>query len=114
MNRNNPIEAEVEKTLGLLQRRIEIEDDPYFYARLKHRIDNLNRKKLSRFPLSVLLEAKYLRPAAVTVVFLVNIFSGVILFSGGTDGYLNREQYLEVFAEEFSLFENSSELPLFQ
>ncbi len=116
MRHSDRIEAEVEKTLGLLEMRTELEVGPYFYARLKHRIDSLNKKKLTRFPLTGLVELKYLRPAAVAVIVLINIFSGMILlsgdttgYSGDTTGYQDREMYLEAFADEFSLAGQGSE-----
>lgn len=110
MRRNERVKTEVERTLGLLEQRIELEADPHFYAQLKRRINGLSRRKPARLPLFGLLEVKILRPVAVAALVLINIFSGMVLFSRDTGGYQHRELYLQAFAEEFSLTDRDSAL----
>ena len=109
MNRKARIEEEVERTLDLLRKKEEPEADPFFYTRLQSRIDGLEREGRKRHRLSGLIDSRHLRPTVVVAIVVINVLSGIMLFHGDTRQSQCRVEYLQAFAEEYSLYQNDYE-----
>ena len=112
MMKQEKIEQEIVKTLECFETAERLKADPYFYRRLQARIKGNEKQK--RFSLQGILSAKALRPALITAIVVLNIFTAMMVFKG-TDGRIDsRDQYLTAFAEEYSLDLNSVSSYIFE
>jgi len=97
-NINKDIAEEVEKTMALLDTRVEIEADSWFYTRLRAKLSE--KDVSSNTPFSVLL-----KPALLLVFLLINIAALFYVFNRSEGVSAQRK-----IAEEYSLTLNSYEL----
>ncbi len=91
------IEREVLETLELLERPEELPPDPRFYGRVTAR---LAEERTTWRPLSAVL-----KPALITALIVLNLFTAVRYFSGRERQVAaqNREKLLEALAGDLNL-----------
>jgi len=86
---------EVEKTMAYFDRLDKVEADPYFFTRLKTRLDTVNMP--SRNLNGVL------RPAWIILLILINLISVITLWSDGSDNDTIRSMYLQEVATDLTI-----------
>jgi len=99
-SKNKRVAVEVEKTMNLLEEPQLIAADPFFYTRLKVRLDSSDEAvRKSSFIVS------YLRPAFLLLFAVINIFTIYYIFK--QDSVVNAQKS---FADEYNLALNNTEL----
>jgi hypothetical protein len=73
------IEEEIDKTLAAMDRMEKLEAGPYFYTRLKPRLDSREKKATARLPGTLL--SRMLRPVLVTLLLLLNVVTALLILS---------------------------------
>lgn len=104
MNRKAKIEEEVQKTLACFDQAEPLKANPFFYTRLKARIDELDGQKARAKNREFV--AGILQPTLLTFVVAVNVFTAVIFFTQKSEENSNRAQLLNAFASEMTLDTN--------
>ena len=94
------IDAEVSKTLQSLDNLEDIEDDPFFYARLQKRLDRSDTKGKSLFYRLSL--GNRLAPAALGLIFVLNLISVIVFLQSEKQDSVERQTYIETIADEYS------------
>ena len=104
MDRKKRIEQEVQKTLAQFEKAEQLPPDPYFYTRLKSRLEERQRSE-AKLPL-------LLRPAFLALLFVLNIISaGWYLSSDSIDTAATERQELStLFASDFHVQQENFEL----
>jgi hypothetical protein len=104
MDRKQRIEYEVQKALEQFEKAEQLPPDPYFYTRLKSRLDERQRSE-AKLPL-------LLRPAFLALLFFLNIISaGWYLSSGNFDtAAAERQELSTLFASDFHVQQENFEL----
>lgn len=95
------IEEEVYKTLYCLDGVEKVKPRPFFYTRLKQRLDELERQE-AHSPLDIIY-VKFLRPALIPLLIAVSIVSGV--FWGHNVSMIDRSENISTVAEFYGLDE---------
>ena len=94
------LEKEVEKTLQSFDRLQPLAHNPYFYTRLKTRLEEERKRKAGWRPLLVL------RPVLVVLLALVNVYTAFLIWGNGNDTLPYRDAYVSAFASEYALEQN--------
>ncbi|OGN89175.1 MAG: hypothetical protein A2Z74_01230 [Chloroflexi bacterium RBG_13_46_9] len=104
MTRKEKIEQEVQKTFESFDQVERLKSNPFFYARLKTRIDDLysKKKKIRGWEFA----RRVLKPALLLLIIALNIFSATLFFKYRTQDYTNREQLLDFWGQELILNSN--------
>lgn len=95
------IEEEVNKTLHCLDRVERVKPRPFFYSRLKQRLDELERHE-TRSPLDSVY-VKFMRPVLIPMLIVMSIVSGVLW--GRTLSYDDRAENINTIAVFYGLNE---------
>ncbi len=100
------VEDEVLGTLGSLDSLPEIEPDPYFYAKVRQKLDESAEPAESW--LGRLIFGYRLGPALLAAMILINV--GTVYFALRGDDYEtdDRDQYIEAIVDQYSLGTTSS------
>jgi hypothetical protein len=69
MNKQNKIKNEIDKTLGLFDKKESLPPNPYFYTRVKQRLNEKSKKKFSVFSV--------LKPAFFTILIALNVTTAI-------------------------------------
>lgn len=104
MSRKKRIEQEVEKTIQCFESAEKLEDNPFFYTRVKARIESRkkqSRKNLWQFSWGIL------KPAFFVLIVVINIVTVTIYFTSKQSQTNDQEQLLQAFAQEFTLDQSS-------
>ena len=104
MSRKKKIEHEVEKTLQCFDSAEKLEENPFFYTRVKARIESRNNeagKSLWQFGWSIL------KPAFLVLIIVINIITVTMYFTSKQSQTGYQEQLMQTFAQEFSLDQSS-------
>jgi hypothetical protein len=104
MSRKKKIEKEVEKTLQCFEQAEKLADNPFFYTRVKARIEGRKapaRKNVWQFGWSVL------KPAFLILIVALNILTVTIYFTSNQSLTSDQDQLLQAFAQEFALDQSS-------
>ena len=110
-NDRDQAERETRKTLNSLEGIDDIEAGPYFYTRLKARIDSAGHVR-DPWVVRALLGGR-LVPTMLAVVFVLNVLSAVVVLSDAEDSQIEVQQtYREALAEEYLLSGTSSWLEI--
>ena len=104
MTKKETIEQEVQKTFESFDQAKRLKSNPFFYARLKTRIDNLHAKKQKIRGWE--FAGRVLKPALLLLIIALNIFSATLFFKYQTQDYTNREQLLDFLGQELTLDSN--------
>lgn len=107
MSNKKRIEQEVEKTLKLLEEIEQLELNPFLYTRIRARMKREEDAGIESSA-GIKLNSKLI-PAFLVVLFLINLYSIFSLYDsfGKTEFTKNRTQYIEKFAEDYMLSQNS-------
>ena len=104
MNRKEKIEQEVQKTLECINQAERLKSNPFFYTRLKAKIDDLHSQKQKirgwEFAWGVL------KPGLLLLIIILNIFTAILFLKNRDNEYSSREQLLDAFAQELTLDSN--------
>jgi len=104
MNRKEKIELEVQKTFQSFDQAERLKSNPFFYARLKTRIDNLHSTKQNIRGWES--AGRVLKPALLLMIIALNILSATLFLNNRSSNCSNREQLLDAFAKELTLDSN--------
>ncbi len=106
MRTNKQIEEEVKKTMDLLNEKESTEINPFFYTRVKAKLDEVENT-------SAVKEGSYfqlvLKPAFLAVIISLNIVSGYFLLKEEDQSY-SREDFINAFSEDYSITDSDSEI----
>lgn len=104
MNRKEKIEQEVRKTLEQFDQAEKLPPDPYFYTRLKSRLDEKQHRGV-RFP-------ALLKPAFLALLFILNVLTASWYLSAGSTATQSngRQELAALFASEFRTQQENIEL----
>ena len=69
MNKQEKIQSEIDKTLGLFEQKDALPPNPYFYTRVQQRLNEKSRKGFSIF--------KILKPAFFTALIALNLTTAI-------------------------------------
>jgi len=97
---NKRVTIEVDKTMSLLEEPQYIATDPFFYTRLKARIDSYDRALKAHKSFNTLLQ-----PVFLLLLVAVNVFTLYYIFK--QDSAAEAQQ---TFADEYNLALNDTEL----
>jgi len=104
MTKKEKIEQEVQKTLESFDQAEQLKSNPFFYTRLKARIDDLSTQKRKirgwEFAWGIL------KPALLFLIIVLNIFTATLFLKNRNSEYSSREQLLDAFAQELTLDSN--------
>jgi hypothetical protein len=78
MNKDQRIIDEVNKTLNVMDNIRNLDENPFFYTRLKARLEGKSGRSVSPLQKFVVV----LRPVGLAALFLVNIFTAVYFLNG--------------------------------
>ena len=97
MDRKKKIEEEIARTLDAFDRVERLPEDPYFYTRLQARLRERETDKIGLF--------KFLRPAIVTALLIVNIVTAFFYLSADTSGQTtdSRQQIVLLLSKELGI-----------
>lgn len=99
MNKKEKIEQEIQKTLDLLDQPQNLAPNPFFYTRVRQRLDE---KSQSHPKISL---AAVLKPALMTVLLAMNLGTA-IWYLGGTPATTSsqpRQELVQLLANDFQL-----------
>jgi len=101
MTKKEKIEQEVQKTLEGFDQAERLKSNPFFYTRLKARIDDLHpqKQKIRGWELAWGI----LKPALLFLIIALNIFTATLFLKNRNNEYSSREQLLNAFAQELTL-----------
>ena len=108
MSKQEKIQNEIDKTLGLFDKKESLPPNPYFYTRVKQRI---NEKPKKEFTLSAVL-----KPAFFTVLVALNLTTA-IWYTSSDSIISNTETDLElvdILKTDFNLESDQTENLLFE
>ena len=104
MTKKEKIEQEVQKTFESFGQAERLKSNPFFYTRLKARIDDLHSQKQKtrgwEFAWGIL------QPALFLLIIVLNIFTATLFLKNRNNEYSSREQLLDAFAQELTLDSN--------
>jgi hypothetical protein len=101
MNKKDKIEYEVKKTLDCFDHPGQLKSNPFFYTRVKARIEEL--ENYGRKPESGKLVWGILKPALLFSIVAINIVTATLFLKNPNDTSTSREQIINAFANEFTL-----------
>ena len=81
------VQIEIDKTLGLLDQKESLPPNPYFYTRIKQRLDEKKRKKFSF--------SNSLKPALFTLLLILNLTTVI--------WYTSSEELIDLTESEIAL-----------
>ena len=108
MKRQNDIEHEVMKTLESLDEVEDIEVSPFFFTRVRAKIQEAEQRKV-RSSRSLFVPAK-LRLAGIIVLVAINLASFISLWQSSYTQTDDRQTYLSTFADEYGLTQDEGDL----
>ena len=108
MNKEKKIEHEIEKTLGMFERKDSIPSNPYFYTRVKQRIDEKSNKEFSVFGV--------LKPAFFTLLVVLNLTTAIWYTSSidSTTGTETDSELVDILKSDFNLDSDNNESLIFE
>lgn len=92
MNKESRIELEITQTLACLDKIKNIEAGPFFYNRLKAKIETPAESPVKQM----------LRPAFLILLVIINLVTAIVIFQNSGGGPDNRRDALTSAAEEYS------------
>lgn len=108
MSKQEKIQKEIDKTLGLFDKKESLKPNPYFYTRVQQRI---NEKPKKEFSLSAIL-----KPAFFTVLVTLNLTTAIWYTS--SDGIISSSEteieLVDILKTDFNLESDQTENLLFE
>lgn len=108
MNKQERIQSEIDKTLGLFDKKESLPPNPYFYTRVQQRINEKSRKG---FSLSAVL-----KPAFFTALVAINLTTA-IWYTSSDSLAISSENNLEltdILISDFNLENDQTENLIFE
>ena len=108
MNKKEKIEQEVEKTLAMFDKKTDLKPNPYFYTRVKQRIEEKRKPKYS--------VAAILKPAFFTMLLVLNVTT--VVWYTNTDSIVTisetKTELADILKNDFNLDKNQSQSLIFE
>jgi len=101
MNKKEKIEQAVQKTLDSFDQAERLKSNPFFYTRLKARIEELDAQRMQ--PKGWEIARGVVKPALLLLIIALNIFTATLFFKNRNNESSSREQLLNSFAQELAL-----------
>lgn len=101
MNKEDRIEQEIAKTLACLDNIENIEAGPYFYSRLRAKLETPVEPREHWY--RRLFGMQLLRPAFLILLVVVNLITAVLVLQNKSGSVDYRGEHLSAVAEEYSL-----------
>lgn len=104
MNKKDYIDQEVSKTMELLDNQHEIPPNPFFYTRVKARLDKKYKKRN--------VFSAILKPALFTLLFAINLGTGAWYLSGDQEETQieSRKELIETLSGDLNLDSSHSDI----
>ena len=104
MKKNKKIEQEVLKTMDLFQQRETLPPNPYFYYRIRQRLEERNTERE--------ILSGILKPALLTLLILFNIFTAYWYIEGSVSYTQTgtRKELIEILAGDLNLDKEQTNL----
>ncbi len=109
MNKKENIESEIQKTMKQFELKEQLQPNPYFYTRVKTRLDE-RRSKPRKF-YSVILQ-----PALLTALVALNLSTAIWYFNS-SEQYsetIKKTNLIDIFSEDFKIDNNQNSLNIFE
>ncbi len=107
VNREQKIQAEVQRTLDCLDRVERMPENPFFASRVLARVNNLDSLRSQAMVIQV--AGRLIRPVFIIFLLTVNILTAMVLLNGNTQSESqSRKQFISSMAEDISLNQNQS------
>lgn len=108
MNKKENIKSEIEKTLDMLDHKESLPPNPYFYTRVKQRLNEKSRKKFTF--------AAILKPAFFTALIALNLTTAIWYTS--SESFNNNSDtnlvLADIFKSDFNLETKQTENLIFE
>lgn len=104
MTKKKKIEQEVQKTLEGFDQAERLKSNPFFYTRLRARIEQSDAKQMQ--PKGWEFAWRVLKPALLFLIIALNIFTATQFLKNQNNEPSSREQLLNSFAQELTLDPN--------
>ena len=108
MNKQEKIQNEIDKTLGLFDKKEPLPPNPYFYTRVKQRLNEKTKKEFSMF--------RGLKPACFTALIALNLTTA-IWYTSSDSLVISAETDLElvdILKSDFNFESDQTENLLFE
>jgi hypothetical protein len=102
MSKKEDIQNEIKKTLDCFDRTEPIKTDPYFYTRLKARLEDTESTEI-KLGWGIW---NVLKPALLMSIIALNIYTGLMFFKSQKVDEPNRQELINSFAQELTLDSN--------
>jgi len=99
MNTKNEIKKEVLKTLDCFDQVERLKPEPYFFRRVKNRIDNTNVNDGYRAIFGTIWS--FSKPALVITIIFLNIFTATVFWKNRHNHYSHNNRQLAVLFNDF-------------
>lgn len=108
MNRQEKIEYEIDKTLGLFDNKESLPPNPYFYTRIQQRLNENSKKEFSVF--------RVLKPAFFTALIALNLTTAVWYTSSDSsiDNSETELELVDILKSDFNLVSDQTENLIFE
>ncbi len=108
MNDQEKIQNEIDKTLGMFEKKESLPPNPYFYTRVQQRLNEKTKKEFSIFSV--------LKPALFTALIAINLTTAV-WYTSSDSSVVSTDKELElvdVFKSDFNLESDQTENLIFE
>lgn len=108
MNKQEKIENEIDKTLGLFDKEESLPPNPYFYTRVKQRLNEKSKKEFSIFGV--------LKPVFFTALVALNLTTAIWYTSADaiTSNIGSDLELVDILKNDFNLDTNQSDNLIFE
>lgn len=108
MDKQDKIEKEIDKTLAMFEKKESLTPNPYFYTRVKQRLDDRKKK---RFTISDIL-----KPAFFTLLIILNLTTAIWYTSSDSSIIISDSdlELVDILKSDFNLENDQTENLLFE
>lgn len=108
MNKQEKIQYEIDKTLGLLEQKEELQPNPYFYTRVQQKLNEKSKKNFSIFSI--------LKPAFFTALIALNLTTAIWYTSSNALTVSSKMdvELVDILKSDFNLDSAQSESLIFE
>ena len=107
-NREVDRSREANKTIASLDELPDIDAGPYFFAQVQQRLGHSGSTE--RLPLWSVFSGLRFAPALLALVVLLNLATAIITLRDDGQTTSEREEYVELLAERYSLFTTTAQI----
>lgn len=108
MNKQEKIQNEIDKTLGLFDKKESLKPNPYFYTRIKQRMEEKRKPKISIVGV--------LKPAFFTILLALNLTTAIWYTSADTTDTISesKTELADILKSDFNLSDNELQSLIFE